>query len=452
MSKKDNSSLHSSHTSGSGEGGHFSHERKPHSVQDTFKGLDSLSNLKTSDSCSYNDSGVWSGSNIHSEEINTPESPISKTDSSSFVTDKVACDNKSFMRLDSGIDVSVSKQFSELSLEVEDSYNNLNDPPSKSKDSCLGSLSNINKQFVNNQLSDDTNAILRIQDAGLAQDDDKVHNPTITSDDTSALQRIQLLKACFEQNEDGDTDLHLAIYHKFIETVYALVRMVPHPDFLNIKNNDRQTPLHVAVLTRQPRLARLLVCAGAAPDVLDCCGNTALHIAVAADDLECVLAIINPVSNQETVSAQLQYRPYHSYIHRDIANIHNYDGQACVHLAANNENIEILHRLVWIGADINAKEWKGGQTCLHLAVERRNPQLCHFLVVDAKINAELLSYAGQSAYQTAGQMWDATIMKALEDYGVDTYLSSDEESDDDMSEGSFGGYQVNGGGLVNVGA
>lgn len=30
-------------------------------------------------------------------------------------------------------------------------------------------------------------------------------------------------------------------------------------------------------------------------------------------------------------------------------------GQACVHLAANNENIEILHRLVWIGADINAK-------------------------------------------------------------------------------------------------
>lgn len=36
------------------------------------------------------------------------------------------------------------------------------------------------------------------------------------------------------------SELHLAIIHKFMETVFALVRMVPHPDYLNLRNNDRQ--------------------------------------------------------------------------------------------------------------------------------------------------------------------------------------------------------------------
>lgn len=43
-------------------------------------------------------------------------------------------------------------------------------------------------------------------------------------------------------------DLHLAIVHKFIETVYALVRLVPHPKYLNIRNNDRQVRYLVVTL------------------------------------------------------------------------------------------------------------------------------------------------------------------------------------------------------------
>lgn len=149
--------------------------RSPLSV-DTNK---SSTSQKLSEKCVYDsrlsDSGVWSGSNIQSEEINTPESPVSKSSDYSFVSDKFASDNKSYMRLDSGIDVSVSRNFSELSLKDADCCEKLNDLSSKPKDSTTV-CSNINKQAETNLQR------------------------------TTAQSHINaLLDKCFKQNEDGDT-------------------------------------------------------------------------------------------------------------------------------------------------------------------------------------------------------------------------------------------------------
>ncbi|XP_046663623.1 NF-kappa-B inhibitor cactus-like isoform X2 [Homalodisca vitripennis] len=410
-------------TSSSGQG----YSVQPHDAQaeasDRFKQPTSSFNLKSSEKCVYDsrlsDSGVWSGSNIHSEEIlNTPESPVSKSSDFTYSSEKVLGDKASYMRLDSGIDVnSVSQNLSELSVKDAESYNDLNDPSSKTK----GPTTNINEQFTSGQKTLET-----------------------------PVHKLPLLER-FEQNEDGDTQLHLAIIHKFIEAVYALVRMVPHPKYLNIKNEDRQTALHLAVLTREPRLVRLLVCAGASSAELDRQGNTALHLAVQADDLNSVRAIIDPITTPEILEAHLQYTPFH--VHREIANVHNYEGQTCVHLAALNGNVEILRHLLWFGADINAKEWKGGHTCLHLAVERADARLCMFLLGETGIDADEMNYAGYTAYQA---VWDINedIASALRNHGVDTYIASDSDSDDDMldmTDSSFtNGFQVNG--LVNVGA
>uniref|UniRef100_A0A1B6LK53 Uncharacterized protein n=1 Tax=Graphocephala atropunctata TaxID=36148 RepID=A0A1B6LK53_9HEMI len=99
------------------------------------------------------------------------------------------------------------------------------------------------------------------------------------------------------------------------------------------------------------------------------------------------------------------------------------------------------------------QEWKGGQTCLHLAVDRADARLCMFLLGETAIDADETNYAGYTAYQAA---WDSNgdIARALRDHGVDTYIASDSDSDDDMldvSESSFtNGFLVNG--LVNVGA
>lgn len=127
---------------------------------------------------SLSDSGVLSGSNIYSEEIKTPDPPSSlmtKRDTSISNSDQVSGDKEpTYMRLDSGIDVT-SQHLSELSLKDNDSYNDLSvkDKLVSNKDSTV-STSNIKSSVK-------------------------------SSDSTYSVSDLNLLSYCFQQNEDGDT-------------------------------------------------------------------------------------------------------------------------------------------------------------------------------------------------------------------------------------------------------
>lgn len=57
--------------------------------------------------------------------------------------------------------------------------------------------------------------------------------------------------------------LHLACISGSVDVVAALIRMAPHPCLLNIQNDVAQTPLHLAALTAQPNIMRILLLAGA---------------------------------------------------------------------------------------------------------------------------------------------------------------------------------------------
>jgi len=57
--------------------------------------------------------------------------------------------------------------------------------------------------------------------------------------------------------------LHLACISGYVDVVAALIRMAPHPCLLNIQNDVAQTPLHLAALTAQPTIIRMLLLAGA---------------------------------------------------------------------------------------------------------------------------------------------------------------------------------------------
>lgn len=57
--------------------------------------------------------------------------------------------------------------------------------------------------------------------------------------------------------------LHLACISGYVDVVAALIRMAPHPCLLNIQNDVAQTPLHLAALTAQPAIIRMLLLAGA---------------------------------------------------------------------------------------------------------------------------------------------------------------------------------------------
>lgn len=148
-------------------------------TSDDYVGPCSLTSLSSSsDKCMsdsrFSDSGCFSGSNIHSEELDTPDSPVSKSSAFTYPPDMKAkiseSVNISNTRLDSGIDISVSQQLSELSL-TQDQSDNLNDLSSKSKPK--DSTTNINLQKSSSQIT--------------------------------SPQYPALLQKCFQPNEDGDT-------------------------------------------------------------------------------------------------------------------------------------------------------------------------------------------------------------------------------------------------------
>ncbi|KAH8263573.1 hypothetical protein KR044_010816 [Drosophila immigrans] len=243
----------------------------------------------------------------------------------------------------------------------------------------------------------------------------------------------------FQQNDEGDTPLHLACISGYMDVVEALIRMAPHPCLLNIQNDVAQTPLHLAALTAQPTILRRLLLAGAEPTVRDRHGNTALHLSTIAGEKQCVRALTEKFGASEIQEAHRHY----GYLSNDKAvsslsyarlpadlEMRNYDGERCVHLAAEGGHIDILRILVSHGADINAREGKGGRTPLHIAIEYCNEDLANFLLDECeKLNLETATYAGLTAYQVASVLNKSRMQNMLKNRGAETLTPPDSDCD-----------------------
>lgn len=103
--------------------------------------------------------------------------------------------------------------------------------------------------------------------------------------------------------------LHTAIIQEFPEVALALIRLAPHPRFLDTPNDDAQSPLHLAVATGQAKIARTLIVAGARPSPRNLHGDSPLHIAARTGDVSCCKAIADPVNQQERDALALSYLP-----------------------------------------------------------------------------------------------------------------------------------------------
>ncbi|XP_074541181.1 NF-kappa-B inhibitor alpha-like [Halichoeres trimaculatus] len=181
--------------------------------------------------------------------------------------------------------------------------------------------------------------------------------------------------------EDGDTLLHLAIIHEATEHAFQMIKLSHNHPFLNVQNHQRQTALHLAVITEQPQLVERLLKAGCDPRLSDDSGNTALHIACKKGSMACFGVITQ--NCQRHVPA--------------IVSFPNYNGQNCLHLASINGYISLVESLVRLGADINAQEQCSGRTSLHLAVDLQNPTLVSRLL-ELGANVNCFNYGGFTPY------------------------------------------------------
>lgn len=190
-----------------------------------------------------------------------------------------------------------------------------------------------------------------------------------------------------------------------------------HP-FLNVQNHQRQTALHLAVITEQPQLVERLLKAGADPLLADDSGNTALHIACKKGSLVCFSVITQNCQRHLT----------------SIVSFPNYNGHNCLHLASINGYISLVESLIRLGADINAQEQCSGRTALHLAVDLQNPTLvCRLLELGADVNC--LNYGGFTPYHlTYGRQNEEIRCQLYERTAQELRELPDSESDDSDME------------------
>ena len=84
--------------------------------------------------------------------------------------------------------------------------------------------------------------------------------------------------------------------------------------------------MHLAILTKQPRVARCLVAAGARVDMRDRQGNCPIHIAAQQGDLDSVQALSMALSATELQQCQLRYQPFAQTLPQQL-DASNYDGK-----------------------------------------------------------------------------------------------------------------------------
>ncbi|CAN9513791.1 unnamed protein product [Ophioblennius macclurei] len=219
------------------------------------------------------------------------------------------------------------------------------------------------------------------------------------------LYRSSIVMAT-RQDEDGDTALHIAVVQEEFDIVNRLIHLLLLAGkSLDIYNNLRQTPLHLAVITKQPSMVKTLLRSGAEPSALDRNGQTALHLCCEYGQRDCLSVVLS----LSTSSTCLETR--------------NYEGLSPLHLAVLQGRKDLAQMLLDAGADINAMDVKSGQSPLMHAVESNNVDMVHFLIENGcDVNSQ--SYSGNTALHSACGRGQVDTVRLLLKRGADSSLKN----------------------------
>ncbi|KAK3093825.1 hypothetical protein FSP39_020665 [Pinctada imbricata] len=140
---------------------------------------------------------------------------------------------------------------------------------------------------------------------------------------------------------------------------------------------------------------------------------------------------MDPVKHQET---QLnKYKITYQKIPQDLES-RNYNGQTCLHVAAEGTHLPCIRLLVKKGANSNAADGKSGRTALHYAAESGNRILLEFLLQNPKVSVHAKTYAGLTPIMLAVGRGFGDIVMRLRQSGaiIESIAGEESESDEDM--------------------
>ncbi|XP_039181597.1 NF-kappa-B inhibitor delta isoform X1 [Crotalus tigris] len=199
---------------------------------------------------------------------------------------------------------------------------------------------------------------------------------------TQARAQIQNidLSHLLQQDEDGDTLLHLFVAQGLRPLSYAAAEMLRDCGQLDVKEHRGKTPLLVAAAANQSKIVKDLVLLGADVNAMDQKGQTVLHLG-ATYGLPSVIEAVMMTGALVNVEARNfeGLTPLHCAVvaHNAAFQIQNMEPSSQHHL----QNLLLcIQRLLQLGADYKSQELKSSKTILHLAVQAANLPLVQFLL------------------------------------------------------------------------
>ncbi|XP_076464923.1 NF-kappa-B inhibitor alpha-like [Babylonia areolata] len=265
---------------------------------------------------------------------------------------------------------------------------------------------------------------------------------------------LQELDELSSQDEDGDTPLHLSIILMLPDVALRIVSLAHSQACINLPNGLHQTPMHLAVATRQFYVVRCLMVGGAALEVPDFCGNTALHLACRDGLLEIALCLLTPVQCPEKLLEACCSLLPSQKVPQDLS-LRNYDGYTCAHLALMNGHLDILALLLQKGANVNEPDGKSGRTLLHMAADAGDLSALQLLLGHSQLDLNALTYSGQTAMSLAhGRQFVAFVeqlyrqgadcSQLVEDAAAAAVAASGESTDEEMNDCVYDDICING--------
>uniref|UniRef100_A0A3P9L527 Nuclear factor of kappa light polypeptide gene enhancer in B-cells 2 (p49/p100) n=1 Tax=Oryzias latipes TaxID=8090 RepID=A0A3P9L527_ORYLA len=245
--------------------------------------------------------------------------------------------------------------------------------------------------------------------------------------DTRALLAIQT-HLCSVQDTNGDP-LHLSIIHLQTGVTQQLIHTLlssRQQRILNTTNHLQQTPLHLAVITRQPKVVEALLRAGADSTLPDKDGRSPLHLAALAGDSSLLRLLLSHMGER----------------HSHLVNTPDYHLQP-LHLAVRRDGERCLRLLIEGGAKINAPEQKSGNTALHLAVrENLFKVACTLITEQLKADTNACTFGGNTPLHLAASLGSPTLCSMLiaaadKNIQNDEPLSCSSSSDEEVDEGEL---------------
>ncbi|NXO31807.1 NFKB1 factor, partial [Cisticola juncidis] len=230
------------------------------------------------------------------------------------------------------------------------------------------------------------------------------------------------------QDDNGDNVLHLAIIHLHTELVKNILEVMPDLNYnsiINMRNDLYQTPLHLAVITKQAKVVEDLLKAGADVSLLDRHGNSVLHLAVTEGDDK----ILSLLLRHEKVSP--------------MVNLPNGEGLSAIHMVVMADSMSCLKQLIAAGVNVNAQEQKSGRTALHLAVEQENIPLAGCLLLEGDADVDSTTYDGTTPLHIAAGRGSTKLAAVLKAAGANPHIENfeplfdldDVKDDEDYDEG-----------------